>query len=51
MENERRELLICFTPTPPPQIHSNRQCHLLLPDMLSQGIKKHRSGNFLPFAF
>jgi hypothetical protein len=32
VKNEGRELLVCFTPTPP-QIHSNRSSVTLLLDM------------------
>lgn len=28
-KNEERELLICFTPTPPPQLHGNRGSYSL----------------------
>lgn len=53
-EKMKRELLMCFTPTPPLQLHSNRGNVTIfyLTSALPGSCAWHRgSGKFFPFAF
>lgn len=52
VEKWRKKLLICFTPTPPPQLNCNRgDFTLFARHEVHQGVMHCGSGKFLPFAF